>query len=316
MERRLAACPALRQAYNTFMKDYESLGHMSPVSVGQPEPEQASPGRGRKVMKDYIAVFVCLATKATHIEVVSDYSTPAFLAAFRRFVSRRGLCLHMYSDNGTTFQGADAELSRLFEETSAVGQQAASSLASEGVSWHFTPPYVPNFGGLWESIVKAWKHHLKRVIGEALLTYEELATLMSQIEACLNSRPLGYLSSNDEDPVTLTPGHFLIEAALISPPDPTELDSKTCLSSRWKHLQQRTKWTRAQPNLQVGEVVLIKNELQPATKWLMGRIVRTFPVEDGLCRVAMVRTAKSEIRRPVSMLVPLTASPTTSLPAN
>ncbi|XP_023245115.1 uncharacterized protein LOC111642837 [Copidosoma floridanum] len=143
---------------------------------------KASPSRGRKVMKGYIAVFVCLATKATHIEVVSDYSTPAFLAAFRRFVSRRGLCLHMYSDNGTTFQGADAELSRLFEETSAVGQQAASSLASEGVSWHFTPPYAPNFGGLWESTVKACKHHLKRVIGEALLTYEELTTLMSQIE--------------------------------------------------------------------------------------------------------------------------------------
>ncbi|XP_014215483.1 uncharacterized protein LOC106644477 [Copidosoma floridanum] len=286
-------------------------------------------------MKGYIAVFVCLATKATHIEVVSDYSTPAFLAAFRRFVSRRGFCLHMYSDNGTTFQGADAELSRLSKETSAVGQQAASSVASEGVSWYITPPYVPNFGGLWESTVKACKHHLKRVIGEALLIYEKLTTLMSQIEACLNSKPLGYLSSTDEDPVALTPGHFLIGAALISPPDTTELDSKTCLSSRWRHvqqirnrfssrwsqeyltqLQQRTKWTRAQPNLKVEEVVLIKNELQPAIKWLMGSIVRTFPGEDGLCRVAMVRTAKSELCQPVSKLVPLTTSSTTSLPEN
>uniref|UniRef100_A0ABD2WKH1 Integrase catalytic domain-containing protein n=1 Tax=Trichogramma kaykai TaxID=54128 RepID=A0ABD2WKH1_9HYME len=86
-------------------------------------------------------------------------------------------------------------------------------MGQQGIEWHFTPPYAPNFGGLWEATVKSCKGHLKRVIGENFLTYEELITLVIQIEGCLNSRPLGYLSSNEEDPIALTPGHFLIGSA-------------------------------------------------------------------------------------------------------
>jgi hypothetical protein len=67
-------------------------------------------GRGQRIRKHYIALFMCLATKAIHLEVVEDYTTAGFLAAFRRFVSRRGLPAHMYSDNGTNFHGADREL--------------------------------------------------------------------------------------------------------------------------------------------------------------------------------------------------------------
>jgi len=67
-------------------------------------------GRGQRIRKHYVALFVCLATKAIHLEVAEDYSTAGFLAAFHRFVSRRGLPTHMYSDNGTNFHGADREL--------------------------------------------------------------------------------------------------------------------------------------------------------------------------------------------------------------
>ena len=87
--------------------------HYTGVDFAGPFFFKASPGRGRKVVRRYVAVFVCMVVKAVHLEVVSDLTTAAFLAAFRRFVARRGLCKVVYSDNGINFQGAETELRRL-----------------------------------------------------------------------------------------------------------------------------------------------------------------------------------------------------------
>lgn len=158
-------------------------------------------------------MFVCLVVKAIHLEVVSDYTSAAFLAAFRRFVARRGLCKVIYSDNGTTFRGAETELQRLFDATSSLSQQVAAEVAKDGVEWTYIPPRAPNFGGLWEANVKSVKYHLQRVIGETKLTFEEWSTVTAQIEACLNSRPLSPLSSSGDDvlwqlmnPIQFVPG--------------------------------------------------------------------------------------------------------------
>ncbi|XP_008206110.1 uncharacterized protein LOC103316095 [Nasonia vitripennis] len=117
---------------------------------------KSSPGRGQKSYKGYVAVFVCMVVKAVHLEVVSDYISTAFLAAFRRFVARRRLCKVLYSDNGTTFRGADTELRRLFDATSSLSQQVAAEVAKDGVEWTYIPPRAPNFGGLWEANVKGF----------------------------------------------------------------------------------------------------------------------------------------------------------------
>ena len=82
------------------------LDYAGPLSL------RIAPGRGQKSHKGYIALFVCLASRAIHLELVSNYSTPAFLDAFTRFCSRRGLPNTIYSDNGTTFVGADKELTQ------------------------------------------------------------------------------------------------------------------------------------------------------------------------------------------------------------
>lgn len=156
-----------------------------------------------------------------HLEVVSDYSSDAFLAALRRFVSRRGLCHTIYSDCGTNFVGADNQLRALFSASGAGGRRIADGLASLGIQWRFNPPAAPHFGGLWEAAVKSMKHHLRRVLGESTLTYEEMATLLTQVEACLNSRPLQALTDDPEDTAALTPGHFLIGSAINAVPEPT-----------------------------------------------------------------------------------------------
>lgn len=159
---------------------------------------RTAPGRGQRSSKAFLAIFVCPATRAVHLDVVSNYTADAFLAALRRFIARRGLCRSLSSDCRTTFVEADSQLRALFSASTQEGQRLTTRVAEDRIEWKFNPPSAPNFGGIWEAAVKSTKHHLRRVIGETKLTYEEMATLLSQIEACLNSRPLQALS---DDPV-------------------------------------------------------------------------------------------------------------------
>jgi hypothetical protein len=146
-------------------------------------------GRTTRTVKSYIAIFVCFATRAVHIELVCDCSTSTFLNALKRFISRRGKPSHLYSDNATNFIGANRELRNLFKQAN-FNTAIVNHLANEQISWHFIPLRSPHMGGLWEAAVKSTKGHLKRVIGNVILNYGELNTLLTMIEACLNSRPL------------------------------------------------------------------------------------------------------------------------------
>jgi len=94
---------------------------------------RTSKGRGHRASKGFISVFVCLSSKAVHLEVVSDYTAEAFLAAFRRFVSRRGLCHEVFSDCGTNFIGASRELREMFRASTADGRRIIQATASDGI---------------------------------------------------------------------------------------------------------------------------------------------------------------------------------------
>jgi len=108
--------------------------------------------RNRKFIKCYLSVFVCFSTKAVHLEVVGDLSSDSFLNALKRFVSRRGLCKHIYSDNATNFVGANNELNDVFNWLKHVDKESkfVNFFTKNMIQWHFIPPHAPNFGGLWE----------------------------------------------------------------------------------------------------------------------------------------------------------------------
>ncbi|XP_036146761.1 uncharacterized protein LOC118646920 [Monomorium pharaonis] len=156
-------------------------------------------GRNSRTYKAYIALFVCHATSAIHLELVTDCTTDAFIAAFKRFTSRRGICSTLMSDCGTNLKGASSELKTLFSAASSELGRLATLLANDGTQWRFNPPSAPHFGGKWEAGVKSVKHHFKRVLGNHLLTYEEMNTFLTQIEAVLNSRPLCALTNDPDD---------------------------------------------------------------------------------------------------------------------
>lgn len=150
--------PAERVARNRpFLR--VGLDYAGPLQV------RASKGRSIRTTKGYIAIFVCMSTKAVHIEAVGDLTTAGFLAAFQRFTSRRGVPVEVWSDNATTFRGAHAELRNTLQEAKMEWPHIVETLQTNGTSWRFIPPAAPHFGGLWEAAVKSAKSHLKRVIG-------------------------------------------------------------------------------------------------------------------------------------------------------
>jgi hypothetical protein len=160
----------------------------SGVDFGGPVYLKEGRGRGKRTVKGYIALFVCFATKALHLELVGDLSSQSFLGALKRFISRRGHVANLYSDNRTNFVGARNELSELGEmlKSQKFERDVIDRLADRTVRWHFIPPHSPHHGGIWEAGIRSVKLHLKRVIGLTSLTYEEMHTVLTQIEACLN----------------------------------------------------------------------------------------------------------------------------------
>nr|CAI5843366.1 unnamed protein product [Callosobruchus analis] len=238
--------------------------------------------RNKRLVKVYIALFICFTTKAIHIEVVGDLSTHLFLNSLKRFFARRGTSKNIYSDNGSNFVGSKNYLSELHEKLSKLNKDSNfhNFLLENRVNWHFSPPRSPTFGGIWESSIKQMKIHLFKVIGNTHLTYEAFYTVLTQIESILNSRPLCPLTDDPDDYQTLTPGHFIVGTRLTSL---VEEDVKEIPINRLKHyhhlkymiqhfwkrwsqeylhnLQSRTKWRlNDSQQLRLGSLVLIKDD--------------------------------------------------------
>ncbi|XP_046145766.1 uncharacterized protein LOC123989132 [Osmia bicornis bicornis] len=282
--------------------------------------------RNRTRIKVYVAVFVCLAVKAVHLELVSDLTSEAFIAALRRFIARRGFCVKIYSDNGTNFFGANNELreiQRLIRSDEHNGK-VQSFLAQRSIEWSFIPPRAPHFGGLWEAAVKSFKNHLLRVAGTELFTFEDFNTLIIEIESILNSRPLTPMSSDPNDLLVLTPGHFLIGDSLTSLRERDFIDMPQNRLSSWQFIQRikqhfwarwhreylneltrRTKWSKGEHPIKEGTLVLLREDNVPPMQWALGRVLRTYPGSDGIIRTVTIKTAASELDRSVKRLVPL-----------
>lgn len=276
--------------------------------------------KNRKIVKSYVCIFVCMFSKAIHLELAPDLTSESFLKALKRFVSRRGLCKTLFSDNASNFKGANNEIITI--QKLLAQDPFLNYLAQHNIEWKFLPARSPHMGGLWEAGVKSMKHHIKRVANSFNFTYEEFYTLLTQVEAVLNSRPLTPLSDSPADLEPLTPGHFIIGGAMVAVPEGDAGSLGVASVSRYRHLQQmhwhfwarwskeylnqlqqRTKWRFQKEHHAVeGALVVLKEEGVPPSHWPMGRITKLHPGRDGIVRVVSVKTRANETKRAVSRI--------------
>ena len=266
-------------------------------------------GRGKRREKRYLCLFTCLATRAVHLEMAYGLDTDSFLNAFYRMASRRGLPEEMYSDNGTNFKGADAELKSLVRELDE--NKIYQSIANKGVTWHFNPPLAPHFGGVHETMIKLPKKAIKAILGKADINDEELTTAMIGAEGLINSRPLTYQSANPADDVPLTPNHFL-HGQIGGHFAPTSCDETDFnLRKRWRRIQElvrhfwsrwmrewlpglnaRQKWFQKQRDVQIGDVMLVISPDTSRGNWPLGRVLEVYPGQDGHVRVVKIQVGE------------------------
>ena len=284
--------------------------------------------------KVWICLYTCCVTRAVHLDIVPDLTAEAFLRSFRRFTARRGLPLKIVSDNGSTFKSAFRQIADLMK--SPVVRQY---LAEKKVEWIFNLKRAPWWGGLFERMVRSVKRCIKKTIGGARLTYEELLTVIIETEMVLNARPLSYVTSADvEEPLTLS--HLLHGRRLMSLPDTCTGDlmdpdfelSSTELSKRMNHLSNVMNhfWRRwrdeylielrnshrhsakntAPTPVAVGDMVVVHDEDLPRGLWKLARVESLVTGADGLVRGATIRVKSrgnksNTLKRPLQCLYPL-----------
>lgn len=260
--------------------------------------------------KFYVCLFTCGVIRAVHLELCSSLSLPDFMLALRRFSARRGVPATIYSDNAATFVGAQAQLQAYFGTLSP--------------KWVNSVPLAPWWGGFWERLVRSVKSALKKCLGSRCLTRTELETTLLEVEAAVNSRPLTFVSNELDYPTPLTPNHFILGRASglesITIEGPVEMSREgllerqkvrlECLDRFWE--VWRTDYLSSLPttsakmskhgSLQLGSMVLMREENVPRMQWPMGIIIKLYSSKDGIVRSADVKTTRGIRTRAIQRL--------------
>ncbi|XGW34079.1 hypothetical protein V3C99_018111, partial [Haemonchus contortus] len=232
----------------------------------------------------------------------------------------------------------------MFKNDEVTGQSLMTYCASERIKWIFNPPASPWMGGVWERLVGSVKKALNKAVGRRKLSFTEMSTVITRIEAILNTRPLTKINVEDITKIPLRPVDFLQGNVKFSLPekgpnqdkddplyDPELIQSRkqaeeAILFSEmiankfwncWKQeylvsLREMQKQRLKQPkHLQrscpeKGEIVLIEQELVPRGTWSYGRITEIVESNDGLVRTAKVLMPNHKIiHRPLNKIYPL-----------
>ncbi|KAM4544606.1 uncharacterized protein PAE49_017493 [Odontesthes bonariensis] len=276
--------------------------------------------------KRWAVIFTCLSTRAVHFELIESMTTDSFINALRRFFAIRGPAKLLRSDRGTNFVGACKELGIDTEDS-----PVTTYLQSRGCSWVFNPPHSSHMGGAWERLIGVARRILDAMLlqtGHTRLTHEVLSTLMAEVMAIMNARPLVPVSSDPDEPTVLTPAMLLTQKmSTVSAPSGNfqmaELHGKQwkhvqCLANtfwkRWRRdylstLQGRRKWTEERPSVRAGDIVLLKDSQAHRNEWPVGVIVNTLPSGDKRIRKVQVKIIRDGtvkvLLRPISEIVVL-----------
>jgi hypothetical protein len=291
--------------------------------------------------KVWICLFTCLVTRAIHLEIVSDMSTEQFLLGLRRFVAQRGTPVEIISDNAKQFKAASSLIDRVWLRV-LHSNEVQSYVSNAGIRWSFIVELAPWMGGFYERLIGLVKRSLRKTIGRNLLTLIQLQTLVKEIEAVINSRPLVYVGDDIQSTITLTPSHFLTLNPNIGIPECLEENDsdyspyessvdrllniwkrgQKLLNKFWKvwrddyllslreRTQSRLKTHRIQSHEtpKIGDVVLIKEDVSRGL-WKLAKIKQLTVSRDGNIRSCSVELPSGTVlNRPLNLLFPIETS--------
>lgn len=278
---------------------------------------------GRRSEKRWGIIFKCMTTRAVHIDLLSSLDVDSYLMSLRRFVARRGKPFEILSDQGTNFKVGERELREAF---AALQPEIQAQLASQQIQFSFNPPNAPHFGGCWEREIRSLKQALRVTLGAQSVTEEVLRTVLIEIEGILNSKPLGYTSSDISDSDPVTPNSLLMGRPDSSLPQVVYPESEMLNRRRWRHsqlladhfwrhflkyylpsLQARQKWQTEVPGYQVGATVLVVDPQLPRALWPVGKVSEVLPGSDDRVRTVRVQVGDRTYTRPVARIIPLPA---------
>ncbi|KAK0140410.1 hypothetical protein N1851_022619 [Merluccius polli] len=282
---------------------------------------------GQAEAKRWAVIFTCMSTRAIHIEVIESMDTSSFINALRRFFAIRGAAKLLRSDCGTNFVSACRELQ--IDKRGCHNSKINTCLGDRGCEWQFNPPHASHMGGSWERMIGISRRILDAILlqhGKAKLTHEVLVTFMAEVSAIVNARPLTAVSTDSEHPEILTPAMLLTQKVCMPPVTPGHFDDRDLFRAQWRRvqhlanvfwgrwkreylsgLQPRRKWRTQKPNLQIGDVVLLKDGQENRNDWPLGVVAKTFPSQDDRVRkiqVKIIRNGEQRLYlRPISEVI-------------
>ena len=268
---------------------------------------------GQASSKRWAVLFTCLTIRAVHLEVIEDMSSSSFINALRRFTAIRGMVKQYRSDRGTNFVGATDDLG--IKAINVEDNNTKKYLYDTDSVWIFNAPHSSHMGGSWERMIGLARSILDSIFLEVKsLTHDVLVTVMAEVGAIINSRPIVPFSNNETSPEILTPSALLTMKFIDDQQPNADLDKRSLYKKQWEQvnylankfwlrwrkeylhsLQQRRKWQYDQNNIQVGDIVLMNDRTVGRCFWPMARVQTVFQSDDGKVRkveVIVVRDGK------------------------
>ena len=240
--------------------------------------------------------------------------TSEFLLSLKGMIARRGRPSTIYSDNGSTFVGAAAWMRQVRND-----ERLNDYLARHQISWKFNLSRAPWWGGQFERMVGLVKTAMRKTIGNANLTFEELKEVLLDVEVALNNRPLSYVEEDVQLPV-LTPASMLYSQPNLLPERQPHHEEDMPLRKGAKYLQKCKdamwqRWTReylrglrerhnlkhkeSPCKVEKGDVVIIKDENKDRNKWKRGIVEDPIVGRDGIVRAVKLRPGKRHLERAI-----------------
>ena len=262
------------------------------------------------MFKAWIVLFTCAASRGVVLDLVPDMGAGSFVRSLNRLVSRRGCPNDIISDNGRNFI---AELT----------QNHASSL---NIKWHFNIPLAPWYGGFFERLIRTVKGHLKKQLHNARLNYDEMMTVLLEIELIVNNRPITYVYPNELQEC-LTPNHLLFSRRLESrsltnhesPLTVANLGNSPHINQLLEHFWNRWRQeyltelrvqhkngSKKGQSISLNDIVLVHDDKLPRSLWRIGKVTKLIMSQDNKVRGADVSLPNSStLKRPVCKLYPI-----------